>query len=482
MLLFVAGAIVLFILSAWWLASPFSRSERANEMAAQVRQYALSRDRVLRQIEQVEAQASEGILLESVADEEMLRLEVELAQILKHLEELAGDGDSHEQSNEGRLQWMLALTVFVLVLSFGGLSLYGGWQADTFLKLAGNNDPVFAVQPTAPTQSTQQFPPEVLAMVAQLEKRMVSSPDDGLGWKRLGRSYVVMGRQSEAIQAYQKAARLLPEDEAVRDALAQLEQGRPSGTARATNSAQPQFPPQVLEMVAQLEGRLSKEPNDGQGWKRLGRAYTVMQRYSEAVSAYTSAAELLPNDKDIQKALQQLAQIAAQGGKHPQSGQDEGQKTQGAHPPLPQGELDNIVRLEQLLGKDNENAALWVELAQAYSRISRPEDALRAFARAHELEQENVATLAMYAEAVFSANPRDPEGRALALYRKLNSLSPRHPDGLWFLGLAAYSEGNLSRTIELWNKLLKVLPVNGEGHASVRQALARVELLLNQQK
>ena len=481
MLLFVAGAIVLFILSAWWLARPFSHSERANEMAAQVRQYALSRDRVLRQIEQVEAQSSEGVLIESIANEEMLRLEVELARILKHLEELEGRAISQEKTTEGRLQWMLALTVFVLVLSFGGLSLYGGWQADTFLKLAGNNDPVFA--PQQETRSTQQFPPEVLAMVAQLEKRMASSPDDGIGWKRLGRSYVVMGRQGDAIDAYRKAAKLLPDDGAVREALAQLEQGRPADATRAvTTTGQSQFPPQVLEMVAQLERRLSKEPNDGAGWKRLGRAYTVMSRYSEAVSAYTSAAEFLPNDKDIQKALQQLAQIAAQAGKHPQSGQDDGEKTQGAHPPLPPGELDNIVRLEQLLGKDNENAALWAELAQAYNRIKRPEDAIRAFARAHELEQQNVATLAMYAEAVFSANPRDPDGRALVLYRKLNSLSPRHPDGLWFLGLAAYSEGNLSRSIELWNQLLKVLPVNSEGHASVRQALARVELLLNQQK
>jgi len=481
MLLFVSSAIVVFVLSAWWLARPFRHSARANEMAAQARQYALSRDRVLRQIEQVEAQASEGVLVESVADDEMLRLEVELAQILKHLDELEGVDDSQTLSGEGRLQWMLALTVFVLVLSFGSLSFYGSWQSDTLLKLAGKGDPLFSPQQVASTQPAQQFPPEVLAMVAQLEKRLADSPDDGVGWKRLGRSYSVMGRRSDALNAYRKAAVLLPDDEAVREALQQLGQPGSPTTAPATGDTG-QFPPQVLAMVSQLEQRLGENPNDGAGWKRLGRAYIVMKRYSEAVSAYTSAAELLPNDKDIQKALQQLAQIAAQGGRHPDSSEDNADKTQAAHPPLPQGELENIVRLEQQLGKDNKNSALWVELAQAYSRISRPEDAIRAFARAYDLDQENVAVLSMYAEAVFSANPRDPDGRALALYRKLNTLSPRHPDGLWFIGLAAYSEGNLSRTIELWNRLLKVLPVDSEGHASVRQAVARVELLLNQQK
>ena len=55
-------------------------------------------------------------------------------------------------------------------------------------------------------------------------------------------------------------------------------------------------------MVARLEKKLADNPNDGAGWKRLGRSYTVMGRYSEAVSAYTSAAELLPNDGEIQHA------------------------------------------------------------------------------------------------------------------------------------------------------------------------------------
>jgi len=481
MLVLVIASILLFGLCAWYLAKPFRQSAREEEVAAQVRQYSLARDRVLRQLEQLESQAAEGILEAKVAEDEGLRLETELAEILNRLETLETTSDEVSANQQGRLQWLLAMAVFALVIPFVSIISYGSWQADTLLKLAGvGSDELGAMQHSAQPmpRPAQSFPPEVLEMVARLEKRMASSPDDGEGWKRLGRAYTVMGRQSEALTAYGKAAALLPDDTDVRASLQALQNGTATNTA---SQGQQAFPPQVLAMVAQLEKRLSESPEDGDGWKRLGRAYTVMKRYSEAVSAYTTAAEFLPNDQSIQQALQQLAQIAAKGGQHKNT-DAMGNNAQAAHPPLPKGSLENIIKLEKAIAKEPENAMAWSELAKAYTAINRKQDAIRAFAKAYELRPDSVLILSMYAEAVFNANPRDPDGKALGLYTTLNKLSPRHPDGLWFLGLAAYSEGNLGRTVELWRQLLAVLPPGSEGHASVRQALSRVEILLNKDK
>ena len=482
MSVFVIASVLLFALCAWFLAKPFRQSSLAVENAAQVRQYSLARDRVLRQLEQLESQADEGILEAAVADDEMLRLETELATILNHLETLESTSESAPLNPQSRLQWWLAMSLFAFVVPLLALISYGSWQADALLKLAGS-DPMTATmqQPQRVSAPAQAFPPEVLEMVARLEKRMVDSPNDGTGWKRLGRSYSVMGRQAEAIKAYRKAAALLPNDTDIQAALTGLQTGSTNVNAPAAATGQQAFPPQVLAMVAQLEKKLSESPEDGDGWKRLGRAYTVMQRYGEAVSAYTSAAEILPNDRSIQQALQQLAQIAAKGGRHKDT-QGMNENAQAAHPPLPKGSLENIIKLEKAIAKEPDNAIAWTELGKAYEAINRKPDAIRAFAKAYELQQDSVLILSMYAEAVFNADPRDPDGKALDLYTKLNKLSPRHPDGLWFLGLAAYSEGNLGRTIQLWRKLLTVLPPNGEGHASVRQALARVEILLNKDK
>jgi len=484
MLVFVIGSILLFGLCAWYLAKPFRQSSRAEEIAAQLRQYSVARDRVLRQLEQLESQADEGILEGEVAADETLRLETELATILKHLEALETSSESAPLSSQGRLQWWLAMAVFALVIPVLALISYGSWQADTLLTLAGNNNDRAVVQRSAPSMpaAAQAFPPEVLEMVARLEKRMAESPNDGEGWKRLGRSYAVMGRHSDAIQAYLKAVALLPDDAEIQAALENLQTRIASGNTQAPpTQGQSNFPPQVMAMVAQLEKRLSASPEDGEGWKRLGRAYMVMQRYGEAVSAYTSAAEILPNDQSIKQALQQLAQIATKGGRHKDApGIDN--TARAAHPPLPKGSLENIIKLEKAIAKEPDNAIAWTELAKAYEAINRKPDAKRAFAKAYELRPDSVLILSMYAESVFNSNPRDPEGKALALYTKLNKLSPRHPDGLWFLGLAAYSEGNLGRTIQLWSELLSVLPAGGEGHASVMQALAKVEILLNKEK
>lgn len=487
MLVLVIVSVLLFALCAWFLAKPFRQSSSVEETAAQSRQYSLARDRVLRQLEQLESQADEGILDATVAGDETLRLETELATILNHLETLETTSKSDSLSPQGRLQWWLALAVFALVIPLVTLISYGSWQADALLKLAGaTKDGMTTMRQSAQSPQpmsapAQAFPPEVLEMVARLEKRLADSPNDGAGWKRLGRSYAVMGRQSEAIKAYRKAAILLPNDSEIQASLQDLQGNSSNNAPVAPAQGQQSFPPQVIAMVAQLEKRLSESPDDGDGWKRLGRAYTVMQRYSEAVSAYTSAAEILPNDQSIQQALQQLAQIAAKRGGHEDT-QAMDNTGQAAHPPMPKGSLENIINLEKAVAKDPENAIAWTELAKAYEGINRKSEAIRAFAKAYELRQDSVLILSMYAEAVFNSDPRDPEGKALALYSKLNELSPRHPDGLWFLGLAAYSEGNLGRTIKLWNTLLSVLPPQSEGHASVRQALARVEILLNKDK
>jgi cytochrome c-type biogenesis protein CcmH len=50
--------------------------------------------------------------------------------------------------------------------------------------------------------------PEVLAMIAKLEKHMQDEPNDATGWLLLGRSYLALERTDDAILAYDHAHRL----------------------------------------------------------------------------------------------------------------------------------------------------------------------------------------------------------------------------------------------------------------------------------
>jgi cytochrome c-type biogenesis protein CcmH len=56
---------------------------------------------------------------------------------------------------------------------------------------------------------------------------------------------------------------------------------------------------QVEAMVQRLADRLQKEPEDVEGWKMLGKSYTVMGRYAEAANAYSKAAMRAPRDAQV---------------------------------------------------------------------------------------------------------------------------------------------------------------------------------------
>jgi cytochrome c-type biogenesis protein CcmH len=72
----------------------------------------------------------------------------------------------------------------------------------------------------AEMEAAAALPPEdqramITAMVEGLAKRLEGTPDDLEGWKRLARSYRVLGDLAKALPAYEKAASLAPEDAAV---------------------------------------------------------------------------------------------------------------------------------------------------------------------------------------------------------------------------------------------------------------------------
>ncbi|MDD2814244.1 MAG: c-type cytochrome biogenesis protein CcmI [Thiotrichaceae bacterium] len=61
-------------------------------------------------------------------------------------------------------------------------------------------------------------------------------------------------------------------------------------------AAQSKIPPNLEEMVQKLVKRLEEKPDDAKGWYMLGRSYTVLNRYPEAIAAYTKALALSGNE------------------------------------------------------------------------------------------------------------------------------------------------------------------------------------------
>ena len=56
---------------------------------------------------------------------------------------------------------------------------------------------------------------------------------------------------------------------------------------------------QVEAMVGRLAAKLRENPDDAEGWKLLGRSYTVMGRFDQAVQAFAKALERSPRDAQL---------------------------------------------------------------------------------------------------------------------------------------------------------------------------------------
>jgi len=128
--------------------------------------------------------------------------------------------------------------------------------------------------------------------------------------------------------------------------------------------------------------------------------------------------------------------------------------TGGNVPPMV---FEMVAKLEQRLAANPNDAAGWARLGRSYVVLKQPDKARDAYARAYELAPENVEILSDYAWLVFTNNPRDTAGLARTLYTKLAKLDPNHVDALWFLGIAAYQNGDPRAALKIWERLARQL-------------------------
>jgi cytochrome c-type biogenesis protein CcmH len=64
----------------------------------------------------------------------------------------------------------------------------------------------------SPGEGTPPSPEQMAAMVERLAERLKQTPDDVQGWQMLSRSYMILERYEEAVQASAQVLRLQPED------------------------------------------------------------------------------------------------------------------------------------------------------------------------------------------------------------------------------------------------------------------------------
>ena len=149
------------------------------------------------QLADLQARHASGALSQAQLDQQTAALERRLLDLLLH--EPAAAVLAHGQRASGRLLAGLALAI-VLIAGVG--YWFKGAPAQE-AQMAAEGEGAGAGQPNSA---------QITAMVDKLAQRLKQDPNDGEGWGMLARSYSVMERNDEALDAYAHAVALRKDD------------------------------------------------------------------------------------------------------------------------------------------------------------------------------------------------------------------------------------------------------------------------------
>jgi cytochrome c-type biogenesis protein CcmH len=131
----------------------------------------------------------------------------------------------------------------------------------------------------------------IRAMADKLAASLKDKPDDGAGWAMLARSYNVLGRFSEAADAYVRAEKLLPPDAQLltdhADALAMSQGQKLDG-----------------EPMALIQRALQVDPNNLKALALMGTAAFDRKDYKGAVTYWEKVVKASPADSEFTQSLQ----------------------------------------------------------------------------------------------------------------------------------------------------------------------------------
>ena len=145
-----------------------------------------------------------GGISQNQYDEQVAELELALSDDLKFADQIPIDSTQANKQNQGR--WLAY--VLLIAVPASATSLY--WVLGDYQAIARVNDPAQVAQNPQTDQANANMPsPDAInKMVAKLADKLKTEPNNLEGWLMLGRSYKVLKRLPEAVDAFAHAYQL----------------------------------------------------------------------------------------------------------------------------------------------------------------------------------------------------------------------------------------------------------------------------------
>ena len=290
MLMFWGIAAVLLIGVLALLIPPLLRATRAGLTDARAEKLAIYRQ----QFDELEQDKGNGVLGAQQYD-------VAKSELEHRMLEEAGDAVVAMSSQQFVKDRRLAVVLLVM-LPLAAVLLY--------LKL-GN--PLAMTHPAAPPVG-QTMAGEIEPLLEILRKKLESNPGDGAGWALLARSYMELRRPDEAVSAYEKAVKILPDDPQLladyADALAVVNGGKLAGKPEELiNRALKLNPHHIKALLLAATAAFDRKayPEAIGYWERLQQDLPAGSELAPGVAAALNEARTLSGEKasspSVQKAV-----------------------------------------------------------------------------------------------------------------------------------------------------------------------------------
>lgn len=241
---------------------------------------------------------------------------------------------------------------FVLVVAAAGYAIYGTPAALT------GKVPQAEAQPGAGHGAQME---QIAAMLGKLEERLKTQPDDAEGWSMLGRSYSVLGRYPEAVEAFKRVGTLAAGNGPM---LAQALADQADATAMAAGRQLAGEPEKLIEQA------LKADPKNLKALALAGTVAFDRQDFTRAARLWQDAVSVAEPGSELARNLQGgIAEAQAR------AGQSGGAATAPATAAAPQAAPATSA------APGGATVSGRVTLAAALAAQAAPEDTVFVFAR-----------------------------------------------------------------------------------------------------
>jgi cytochrome c-type biogenesis protein CcmH len=427
------------------------------------------------QLHELESDVRRGLLSDD--EGKAAKLEIERRMLSLRTGEMAGEAQKSAAARSLPVAAMIALGMGVL-----GFFMYAQ------LGTPGVPGQPFALRAAPPADGQ---PGKMREVIERLAKRLETEPGNIEGWTLLGQSYSSVAQYDEAANAFQQALKLEPDNTdllmSYGESLVLTSDNKVIPAAKEAFEKALKIDPlhmgsrfYLAEYAAQqnnlktaLDGWLALVADSPADAPWMPALMQRLEKVSKAlgIELATVLPKPLPPTADNQMpASDEAAQAPGPSQADVAAAQD-----------MSTGDRSEMIRsmvnrLAERLKDEPDDLEGWQRLARAYGVLGETDKAAEALAQITRLQPNNIDALMQRASALIEKSDRSKPlpTEAVDIFKKVLTIKPDNQDALYFTGLAASQNKQFGMARERWNKLLTLLPKDGQAWQAVSSQLAKL--------